>query len=88
MLDAKRSLGIALAAVSLAVLPGSAVAQAARGSRAGVAQRCSSDWQLVSYALLFYLEAPGLQAKEQLLHELVVDLRRARRACRAIQHHS
>lgn len=81
MFHTKRILGAALTTVVLAGLPGPTLARAMTRSGPSVAQRCSSDWQLVSYALVFYLQAPGLQAKDQLLHELVVDLRRAVREC-------
>ena len=84
MFDLKRLLGGVLAAGLLAVLPAPGLAAAPRvafGFTAG--PRCTEEWQLVNYGLLIYLQSPSAQAKEQLMHELNTDLRRAAIECGA-----
>jgi hypothetical protein len=82
--DTRRLLGGVLAAGLLAVLPAPALAATPRVAFSfSFGQRCSEEWQLVDYALVFYLQSPSEQAKEQLSHELSVDLRRAATECGA-----
>ncbi len=82
--DTRRLIGGVLAAGLLAVLPAPALAAPAGVAIGfGFEQRCSEEWQLVDYALIFYLQSPSAQAKEQLSHELNVDLRRAGLDCGA-----
>jgi hypothetical protein len=82
MLGMRRFAGVVLAAAVLAVLPAPALAAPPRFEY-GFGQRCAEDWQLVSYALIFYLQESSGPAKQQLLQELNVDVRRAARECGA-----
>jgi hypothetical protein len=83
--DAKRFLGGVLAAALLAVVPAPALAATPAFSVGfGSGQRCAQDWQLVTYGLIFYLRSPSAQAKEQLLHEVNTDVRRAALECGAL----
>jgi hypothetical protein len=73
-----------MAAGLIAVLPAHALAATPRTAVSfSFGQRCSEEWQLVDYALIFYLQSPSAQAKAQLSQELNVDLHRAAFECGA-----
>ncbi len=83
--DTKRLIGGVLAAGLLTVLPAPALAATPRVAVGfTIGQRCSEEWQLVDYGLMFYLQSPSARAKEQLLQELNANLRRAAIECGAL----
>ena len=78
----KRLMGGVLVASLLAVLPAPALGAGARPGFS-LGPLCREEWQLVDYGLIIYLQEPSARAKEQLSHELSVDLRLAAWDCGA-----
>jgi hypothetical protein len=81
--DTKRFIGGVLVAGLLSVLPAPALGATPGVVGFGLGQRCSEEWQLVTYGLFFYVQSPSAQAKEQLLHEVNADARLAAFDCGA-----